>query len=293
MSYATRYHQVTYGSACPLCGGSIMGGEWCGHCFAPAEVIASIEARDEVPHFLGVLGPSGVGKTVYLGILLDLLSRETCGLHGMGRGPFSLTLHRNLMLALERQRFPEKTPAEPDRWHWVHCEVSSRRKGSLFDIVTPDVAGEAVLGEIENPGTRPTVRALIQSCSGLVVLIDILQVVAEGQSQELFAMQLVTYLDSLRSSKRRKVELPVALVFTKADLCEETIGDPDAFAQANAPALWRLCDARLKRFRFFCSGVAGSCARLIDEEGNESLVPLRVEPKGVVDPFAWLATQIR
>jgi hypothetical protein len=279
--------------ACPLCGGRVGTDSSCGYCYAPEEVITSIRARDRVPRFVGVLGPSGVGKTVYLGMLLDLLARGSGGLHGMARGAFSLALHRNLILALERQRFPEKTPTEPDRWQWACCEVSIGRRRSGFDIVTPDVAGEAVSSEIETPRSNPTVRSLISRCSGLVVLADILQVAADGQGQELFAMQLINYLDSLRSARRRKVDVPVAIVFTKADLCEEPILDPEAFARANAPGLWRLCAARLRRFRFHCSGVAGSCARLIDREGRESLVPLRAEPRGIVEPFAWLITQIR
>jgi hypothetical protein len=118
-------------------------------------------------------------------------------------------------------------------------------------------------------------------------------VIADGQGQELFAMQLVTYLDSLHPSpKRGKVQVPVALVFTKTDLCEEPIEDPTAFARANAPGLWRLCEARLARHRYFTSGVAGSAAKLVDADGREMIVPLRVEPHGVVEPLAWLLTQL-
>jgi len=278
---------------CPLCGGHLFEGDPCGTCHAPALVIESIIYRERAPRFVGVLGPSGVGKTVYLGMLLDMLSRGFGGLHGTAKGPFSLALHRNTILSLERQRFPEKTPNEADRWDWVHCEVTAGRKGQVYDVVTPDVAGEAVMTELEHPKSSPTIRALISRCAGLVVLVDIVQVVGDGQGQELFAMQLINYLDSLRSARRRKVDVPVAIVFTKADLCEEPILDPEAFARANAPGLWRLCAARLRRFRFHCSGVAGSCARLIDREGRESLVPLRAEPRGIVEPFAWLITQIR
>jgi hypothetical protein len=277
---------------CPLCDLPLSSGSACSRCFAPAEVIRSIVTRDRPPRFVGVLGPTNVGKTVYLGMLLDLLSRGAGGLFGVAHSAFSLELHRNLILALERQRFPGKTPSEPDRWQWVHCEVTGNKKGPECDIVTPDVAGEVVAAELANPRSYPTVRALIGKCSALIVLVDILQVVAEGQGQELFAMQLITYLDSLRlSAKRGKVQVPVAVVFTKADLCEEPLQDPAAFARSNAPALHRLCEARLGRYRFFASGVAGSAAKLIDRDGRESLVPLRIEPRGIIDPLAWLLAQ--
>src|SRR5579864_878264 len=262
--------------ACPLCGSPCYEAEPCSQCHAPSEVIGSIIARDRVPRFVGVLGPSNVGKTVFIGMLLDLLSRGAAGLRGVPHGAFSLELHRNVILALERQRFPAKPPSEPDRWQWVHCEVSAGKRGAECEIVTPDVAGEVVAAELANPKSQQTVRALIGRCTALVVLADTLQVVAGGQDQELFSMQLISYLDSMRPSKRRaKIEVPVALVFTKADLCEEPIVDPAAFAHANAPRLWRLCEARLARYRFFASGVAGSAAKLTDHEGRESLVPLR------------------
>jgi hypothetical protein len=280
---------------CPLCGGHLFEGDSCGTCHAPAAVIESILYRDRPPQFVGVLGPSGVGKTVYLGMLLDMLSRGTAGLHGVAKGPYSLTLHRNLILALEQQRFPAKTPNEADRWDWVHCEVSSGKRGPVIDIVTPDVAGEAVMHELDQPKSNPTIHALISRCAALVVLADIVQVVAEGQGQELFAMQLVTYLDSLRPPKQRrgKVEVPVAIVFTKADLYDGTILDAASFARSNAPALHRLCEARLKSCRFYCTGVAGSTGMLVDRDGSETLVPLRVEPRGIVEPFTWLLTQLK
>jgi hypothetical protein len=285
---------------CPLCAGEIDRGIPCGHCHAPAKVIESIEAREHPPRFLGVLGPSAVGKTVYLGMLLDLLARGAGGLRGAAQGPFSLALHRNVMLALERQRFPEKTPVEADRWSWVHCEVThgTGRRETRFDIVTPDVAGEAVMAELERPHTHRAVRALIARCEALVVLADLTEVLAGSQSQELFALQLVSYLDSLQTNKakvkaRRKIKTPVAIVFTKADLCEESIADPSAFARANTPALWRLCQDRLERYRFSCAGVAGSCGRLVDEDGCATIVPLRIEPRGILEPFRWLMEQVK
>jgi Double-GTPase 2 len=281
-------------ATCPLCDGHVYQGDPCGNCYAPAGVIESIVTSERPPRFIGVLGPTGVGKTVYLGMLLDMLARGVGGLHGMARGPFSLSLHRNLILALEHQRFPDKTPNEPDHWQWVHCEVSSGRRGKVYDIVTPDVAGEAVQSELENPKSNKIIRALIGKCSALVVLVDILQVIGDGQGQELFAMQLISYLDSLQSVRRnRKVAIPVAIVFTKADLCEDAIDNAELFARSNAPALARICESRLKNYKFYCSAVAGSTAKLVDAYGTETLVPLRIEPRGIIEPFAWLMTQLR
>jgi hypothetical protein len=227
-------------------------------------------------------------------MLLDLLARGVNGLHGLARSPFSLTLHRRLILALERQRFPEKTPIESDRWDWLHCEIYAGKSKPCCDVVTPDVAGEAVIGELENHGTYKTIRALISRCAGLVILVDVVQVVADGTGQELFAMQLISYLDALKPRKRsRKVEVPVAIVFTKTDLSDEWIRDPETFARTNTSALYNQCRTRLERVSFYFSGVAGSTGRLIDRDGQEILVPLRVEPRGIVEPFAWMVNQVR
>jgi hypothetical protein len=260
----------------------------------PFKVIESILSRPSPPRFIGVLGPTGVGKTVYLGMLLDLLARGVCGLHGLAQSPFTLSLHRNLILAAERQRFPEKTPVESDRWDWVHCAIYAGKSKRPYDVVTPDVAGEAVTGELENPGTYKTIRALIGRCAGLVVLVDLVQIIADGQGQELFAMQLISYLDALRPRKRsRKIDVPVAIVFTKADLWEEWTRDPETFAKTNAAALYAQCRTLLSQYAFYFSGVAGSTSRLIDRDGQEVLIPLRIEPRGIVEPFAWMIKQLR
>ena len=296
MSYPMNpsYSRASQELPCPLCGGHAPTGHPCATCSLPYRVIESILNRSSPPRFLGVVGPTGVGKTVYLGMLVDLLARGACGLHGLAQSPFTLSLHRNLVLALERQRFPEKTPIESDQWDWVHCAIYAGKNKTPYDIVTPDVAGEAVAGELENPGSYKTIRALIGGCAGLVVLVDVLEVIEDGQGQELFAMQLISYLDALRPGKRnRKIDVPVAIVFTKTDLCDEWSRDPATFARANAPALYTQCQTRLQRYSFYFSGVAGSTGRLIDRNGQVMLVPLRIEPRGIVEPFAWLINQLR
>ena len=144
------------------------------------------------------------------------------------------------------------------------------------------------------PAAYKTIRSLIGGCAGLVVLVDVLEVIEDGQGQELFAMQLISYLDALRAGKRnRKIDIPVAIVFTKTDLCDEWTRDPVTFARANATALYSQCQTRLQRYSFYFSGVAGSTGRLIDRNGQVMLVPLRIEPRGIVEPFAWMINQLR
>ena len=171
---------------------------------SPTKVIESIRSAPACRRSSSVvLGPTGVGKTVYLGMLLDLLARGVGGLHGLARSPFSLTLHRNLILALERQRFPEKTPVESDRWHWVHCEVITPKSKGGVRHRDPRRRGRGGDGEMENPRHEQDHPRPHRPCAGLVVLVDLVQVVADGQGQELFAMQLISYLDSLRPGRKK------------------------------------------------------------------------------------------
>src|SRR6516162_9670596 len=122
-TYSSEFSRVSSSCMCPLCGASCFEGSACSTCYLPFKVIASIRDRPDPPRFVGVLGPTGVGKTVYLGMLLDLLARGGSGLRGLAQSPYTLSLQRNLILALERQRFPEKTPVESDRWNWLHCAI--------------------------------------------------------------------------------------------------------------------------------------------------------------------------
>ena len=87
--------------------------------------------------FVFLTGSSGAGKTVYLGMLLDLLSRQPERIQAMARGAFSITLQQATMAALMRCEFPEKTATEPDRWNWVHCQVRTpeQRRPAYANVV--------------------------------------------------------------------------------------------------------------------------------------------------------------
>jgi hypothetical protein len=71
------------------------------------------------------------------------------------------------------------------------------------------------------------------------------------------------------------------------------MGDPENFARANSSALYSQCRTRLEHVSFYFSAVAGSTGRLIDRNGQEMLIPLRVEPRGIVEPFAWMVHHLR
>lgn len=268
--------------------------EVCRECFAPLDLTFQARQEKTPPRLVAVIGPTAVGKTVYLGMLLDMLSRGFAGLKGIPKGAFSISLQQAVVTSLEQCLFPQKTPNEPDRWHWVHCEIppSGKKKGGA-SLVMPDLAGEVLGSELEHPRSSRTILQLLQKASGGMMLIDAPRAREQPASQEFFAMKLVSYLDTLeKGSRTKKVARPIALVLSKADECEECFDDPQGFARSSLPGLWQLCEERLEHFKFFAAGVAGAVGFVEDEAGELQRVPLRIEPRGVLEPFKWLTQML-
>ena len=152
------YRLAAYTVPCPcyICGGgNNFDAELCRHCHAPMALAHQAASQKIHPRMLAAIGPSGAGKTVYLGMLSRYAvaaGRVACSCWPAGRfrsaaaaddgGPESRASSRS------------KTPNEPDRWHWVHCQVL-RKKHKPAELIMPDLAGEALLEEVDHPNTFP------------------------------------------------------------------------------------------------------------------------------------------
>jgi hypothetical protein len=288
------YRLAAYTVPCPcyVCGGgNNYDAELCRHCHAPMALAHQAASQKIHPRMVAAIGPSGAGKTVYLGMLTDMLSRQYDDLQLLARGAFSIKLQQHTMAALARCEFPAKTPNEPDRWHWMHCQVL-RKKRRPTELIMPDLAGEALLEEVDHPNTYPVIRAFLSKCASVLVLVDAPRA-QSGQSDEDFhTMKLISYLCELQAEKKTGWPTrPVSLVFTKADQCEHCFDDPAAFARRHTPGLFQQCRERLHRHQFFAVGVAGACGYRNELHGRVH-VPLRVEPRGVVEPFAWVLEEL-
>jgi hypothetical protein len=278
---------------CVCCGQTHWEGEFCGRCQAPAQLARSVRQRGAPPRFISVLGASGAGKTVYLGMLLDLLTRETTALRGFASGTFSVSLQQDTVAALESRRFPEKTPSEADRWNWVHCQLfKNARAKNPFDIITPDFAGEALQWEADHPGEYPAVFHVVQQSAGILLLCDSLRARDDSVQEDLFCLKLLTYVLSLHSHQPPHKVPPLAVVFTKADCCHEAFDDPEQFAVNSLPRLVHGCHGNVVPHRFFAASVVGSSAPLVDDRGCLFQVPFHVEPRGLVEPLEWLVDTI-
>ena len=291
------YHLARYAVQVPcyVCEqGNLFDADYCRHCQAPMALAHQANSQNVHPAMIAAVGPSGVGKTVYLGMLMDMLSRRSSGLQGLARGAFSITLQQEAVAKLARCEFPRCTHYEPDRWNWVHCQVTIPARRRPAELIMPDMSGEAISDEIEHPDSLLGVRSLLNRACGALVLVDAAKLQEGGLEPDHFTIKLLSYLHELTSDRKKSWQnRPVAIVLTKADECDECFDDPAGFAEKYAHCLWQQCRQQLRRYKFFATGIAGACAHRILPGGLHVHIPLRIEPRGIIEPFEWIVTQAR
>ena len=289
-----RLAQYSVPVPCYICGGgNNFDAELCRHCQAPMGLAEQVKIHKTQPQMVAVMGSAAAGKTVYLGMLTDMLSRDRDEIRLTTRGAFSVSLQQATIAALSSGSFPAKTPNDPDRWNWVHCQAKLRNRRRPVELIIPDVSGEALMEEIEHPSAYPVIRAFLGKCAAVIVLVDADRLARGDKDPDFAAMKMINYLCDLDPNPKQCWKTrPVAVVFTKADMTEGCFEDPDRFAKQRAPGLTQLCRDRLNLVRYFAGGVAGACA-LREELGGRRLVPLRIEPHGIVEPFHWVVQSLK
>ncbi len=266
----------------------------CASCGAPMALIQEALTQDRDPCIVTVVGDSNVGKTVYLGMLLDMLSKRAEDFEAIPKGAYSVNLQHTVITYLSTRQFPPKTAVEVDDWHWAYYQVSKRKRGSkISDLVMPDMAGEAIAAEVANPKTFTVIRSLLEKSAGAILLVDGALAAAGSPQPDFFALKLMTYLDGVLASKhQQRLDTPVAVVLSKGDYCPECFDNPRAFAQTNLNRLWNICESRFNHFEFFATSVVGALAYGNDEGGNVVPYPLHVAPRGVLEPFEWVLSKL-
>lgn len=269
----------------------------CRHCASPMCLAHQTQSVKKRPHLIAVIGASGAGKTVYLGMLMDMLTRHVSLLRSTARGPMSISLQQATTTALATGWFPEKTATTAEHWHWVHCQFNCRRRRRPLEIVIPDVSGEALATETERAGRYPAIRSLLSKCAAVMVLADAERLQAGDHANDFLTLKILSLIGELRTEHAQSRRLrgperrPLALVFTKADQCNGAFENPREFAAAHASSLWNDCRQRFPRHEAFACSVAGATA-LRDNYGRKQEVPLRIEPHGIIEPFGWLMTEL-
>jgi len=291
---SSRWLQREQSIPCYICeSANSSDAEYCHDCLAPMALSHQAASQHLSPCMIAVVGASGVGKTVYLGLLMDMLSRQTERMQFLARGAFSIDLQQTTVSALARCQFPSKTCNEPDRWNWVYSQVRRDKNSPPIELIMPDMAGEAVLEEIDHRNTYRVIQELLRKSSAAMLLIDAIRLLDGDRSQDYFAMKILNYLSEVKPrDKHGWSERPIALVFTKVDQAETCRDDPAAFAKNHAASSWQLCQQRFSNHRFFATSVVGACAWQESGTQGRRRVPLRVEPHGIIEPFEWLMEQV-
>jgi hypothetical protein len=266
----------------------------CANCGAPMALIQEAVVQDRDPCIITVLGDSNVGKTVYLGMLLDMLSKRADDFEAVPKGAYSVNLQHNVISYLSARQFPPKTATEVDTWHWAYYQVARRTKNSqIYDLVMPDMAGEAIAAEVANPKTCTVIRSLLEKSAGAILLVDGAMAAAGSPQPDFFALKLMSYLDGVIARKRgEKIKTPVAIVLSKGDHCLECFDDPISFAKTNLNRLWNICETRFENFEVFAASVVGALGYGTDEYENVIPYPLHVAPRGILEPYEWVLSRL-
>ncbi len=269
---------------------------FCKSCHAPMALVHEAIAQERDPQMVSIVGDSNVGKTVYLGFLLDMLSQRANDFEAVPRGAYSVDLQQVVISHMAYRMFPPKTPVEANEWNWAYYQVCKRqeRGQKWVDLVMPDMAGEAIAAEVASPSTFRVIKNLMSKSAGLLLLVDAAQAASGSAQPDFFGMKMLSYIDSTLEAKRSKrINLPVAIVLTKADYVPECFDDPRRFAEANLNRLWNLCESRFARVDFFASSVVGSLAyATAEDEDFVTPVPLHTALRGILEPFEWIVAQL-
>ena len=120
-----------------------------------------------------------------------------------------------------------------------------------------------------------------------MVLVDAPRVESGESDEDFHTMKLISYLCELSSDKQTGWQSrPVALVFTKADQCEHCFDDPTAFARRHTPGLWSSNAANGSSGTSSSPSASPGPVGFRNEPHGRVHVPLRVEPRGIVEPFS-------
>ena len=293
----TPYSRTQDGTDCLICGThNGEGAAQCVECSAPLALAHDGTGPENSPKIVTILGDSNVGKTVYLGFLLDMLSQRAGHYEAIPIGAHSVNVQQTVISHMASRMFPPKTPMEADQWYWAYYQVCNRakRKEEWLDLVIPDVAGESLTAELANPNTFRVINSLAGKSAGMLLLLDASQAAGGSSQPDFFGVKMLTYLDAVqRADRRSRVQMPTAVVLCKADLCPECFDDPRRFTEVNLSRLWNLCQSRLGNAEFFACSTVGSLAYATSpEEDFVTTIPLHTALRGVLEPFEWVVQQL-
>lgn len=299
---------------CYLCdSGNLFDAVSCRNCGAPMEMmrIAAGSASRFRPQIIPTLGAGNVGKTVYLGMLIDILARENEELEFMTCDAASISLQQESISVLARGEFPSPTVPDPQQWRWAHCRIRRRTSKVFTETFMLDVSGSSIMDELEHPGTFPVISGMIRRATGAILIVDVDRVNQGDKDEEFFSLKILGHMHNVlerswqqtqqsskgsRWGRKQPKSLhpnipPLSIVQMKADMCPDCFDDPAEYARGQMPNLWQFCKERFPNHQYFAASAIGACALMPDGRGRHEAVALRVEPRGIMAPFRWQFSQ--
>lgn len=283
-------------SRCMICGeNNPSQPAQCLTCSAPMALVHDSIAQDREPLIVSVVGDSNVGKTVYLGFLLDMLTHRAGDFEAIPRGAYSIDLQQAVISNMSRRVFPPKTPMEANQWYWAYYQVYQKKpRPTWVDVVMPDIAGESLVAEVAAPNTFKVIRSLLNKSAGLMLLVDAALAASGSSHPDFFAVRMLSYIDTMFGASRdQRIKTPIAILLCKADQCPDCFDDPPKFVKANLNRLWNLCESRCANVEFFACSVVGSLGYATSPQEDYVVpVPLHTALQGILEPFQWVVDQL-
>ncbi len=291
------YAPETTGTECLICHvQNSQDAVLCGNCSAPMAIVHDSIAQGRSPQLVSIVGESNVGKTVYLGFLLDMLAQRAGDFEAVPKGAYSIDLQQTVINHLAHRLFPPKTPMEANQWYWAYYQICKRgRHPKWIDLVMPDMAGESLAAEITTPKTFRVIHSLLTMSAGTLLLIDAGQAANGATQPDFFALKILSYIDTMFAGKRNeRMRTPTAVVLCKGDYCPEVFDDPPGFVEANLNRLWNMCESRFENVAFFAASVVGSLGYATSGDVDDVVVPvpLHTALQGILEPFEWIIDQL-
>ncbi len=292
----SRYANTIIGTQCLICGAdNPTDAVGCRECFAPMALVHDSEAVGREPQIVSIVGESNVGKTVYLGFLLDMLSQRAGDFEAIPKGPYSIDIQQTVVTHMANRVFPPKTPMEANQWYWAYYQVARRNKrANWVDLIMPDMAGESLAAEVATPETFQVIRNLVIKSAGTLLLVDSALAANGSARPDFFALKMISYIESaLGLTRDRRIKTPTAIVLAKSDYCPECFDNPRQFVKANLNRLWNMCESRFENVEFFACSAVGSLG-YATAEGDEYVVPIPLHTalQGILEPFEWIINQL-
>lgn len=240
--------------------------------------------------FITLLGVGRTGKTVYLGVLFDILRRwQGRDLTFRPYGDETITMMTDIMNTLALRRWPSPTPQDKVFPFRAQVRYSSGGRTRHYKIFMPDYAGdetEQFQKGAEEPllHKSPFFRQVVESDA--VILVADGAILSGGNKSRIKVhennlMAAVSRLVDVKGGRRGKIAAPVAIMITKADLYAP--GHPLVLDRLKD--LVALCEETCKNFAVFEVSSVGA----VDGNGD----PLaQLLPERVVDPVLWLLVRL-